>query len=203
MAIVGFTFDRNDVPADAIIYHVEDARNSMSADTYGPRPMWLYKQQIGKCLVEREQNGYNDSDFFMTYWDEEKNEPVTVMFATTRGWTYPCLASSVDATPDVVAKYEAWKAKKAAEYRVQQRKAKATAKRELRNKLLSIANEYQVSYPRLLKLRKMTGFEGMVSLFNNRLRSNFKISMRNQLINWLNNNSKYDRPFSAKQMQYL
>lgn len=90
----------------------------------GADSMYLYDTHVGLCLQEREMNGSWDSDFYMLVWNEEKGEPVEIMFATTRGWSYPCLGSAVDATPEVRAKYDAWKAKKDAE------RAQAAAERE-------------------------------------------------------------------------
>jgi hypothetical protein len=69
----------------------------------------LYTSHHGLCISERESNGRDDSDFYMLIWDEEAQAPYEVMFATTRGWSYPCMASSPDATPEVMAAYEAWR----------------------------------------------------------------------------------------------
>ena len=112
MPIINFDFDRNRAPADAegvLLGHTGSAYvNGQYLVTVGPRAYWVWKTHVGLCLSEREMNGYNDSDFFMTIWDEEKSEPREVMFATTRGWTYPAMGSSVDATPEVRAKYDAY-----------------------------------------------------------------------------------------------
>jgi hypothetical protein len=42
----------------------------------------------GAVLYTREQNGYDDSDFYAGVYDAEANEVREVMYATTRGWTY-------------------------------------------------------------------------------------------------------------------
>jgi hypothetical protein len=68
--------------------------------------LWLYDTHIGLCVAEREMNGYNDSDFYMTVYISESDSFQEIQFATTRGWSYPCLASRVDATPEIMAKYE-------------------------------------------------------------------------------------------------
>jgi hypothetical protein len=68
--------------------------------------LWLYETHNGLCIHEREQNGYNDSDFFMVVWNKEKNAPECIEFASTRGWSYPCYASRPDATADVLAAFE-------------------------------------------------------------------------------------------------
>ena len=50
----------------------------------------------GAVLYTREQNGYDDSDFFAGVYDADANEVREVMYATTRGWTYHN-GASVDA----------------------------------------------------------------------------------------------------------
>lgn len=69
---------------------------------------FLYTSHHGLCIRDREMNGYDDSDFYMTIWDEEAQAPYEYMFATTRGYTYDLMGSSPDATPEVMAAYEAW-----------------------------------------------------------------------------------------------
>lgn len=68
--------------------------------------IYLETTYIGCVVSLREMNGYDDSDFFAMVWDEAKGEFREVMYATTRGWTYPNSAK-VDASPEVKEKYEA------------------------------------------------------------------------------------------------
>jgi hypothetical protein len=65
---------------------------------------------LGKVLENREMNGYHDSDFYVNVWDEANGCIKKVSIGSTRGpqgpenhywWT-------VDATPDVVAKAQAY-----------------------------------------------------------------------------------------------
>lgn len=67
----------------------------------------MVHRYVGKVIREYERNGYDDSDFYAVVWDEEKQEPRHVMFATTRAWTYAC-GCIIDATPDVIEKYNDW-----------------------------------------------------------------------------------------------
>ena len=67
----------------------------------------------GAVLWDGERNYYDDSDFYAVVWDDEKNAPKEVGYATTRGWTYNN-GAAVDATPDVLAKFAAWQAKERA-----------------------------------------------------------------------------------------
>lgn len=110
MPIVNFSFDRSTVPADAV-----NVAEHSTPSSEGDRKYWTWLSHIGLCLFEREYNGYDDSDFYMTVWNPEKGEPYEIMFASTRGWTYPALGSRADATPEVLAAYEVWAAKKRAE----------------------------------------------------------------------------------------
>lgn len=76
--------------------------------------LWAFDSHIGLCIQDRERNGYDDSD-----WDMLVYQPVTgtfewYEFASTRGWTYPSYGSKPDATPEVLAKYEAYRAELAA-----------------------------------------------------------------------------------------
>ncbi len=54
-----------------------------------------------------EYNGRDDSDFYATVWNAEKGTTERVTFASTRGWTYRNGATA-DATPEVLAAYEAF-----------------------------------------------------------------------------------------------
>ena len=71
----------------------------------------IYTVETHKGLVVglREMNGYDDSDFYATVWNEEKGAPEEIMYASTRGWTYPN-GAAIDATDEVKAKYDAYTA---------------------------------------------------------------------------------------------
>ena len=73
----------------------------------GGKSMVMIDKFHGLVLKEFEKNWRDDSDFYAIVWDEERKEPFETMFATTRGWTYPC-GCVVDATPEVIAQYEAY-----------------------------------------------------------------------------------------------
>lgn len=83
---------------------------------------WVHKGLVmetthqGQVLYTGEHNWYDDSDFYAMVWDDEAGKPVEVTYASTRGWTYPNHAEA-DATPEVQAKYEAWRAAREAERR--------------------------------------------------------------------------------------
>lgn len=104
---------------------------SIDANGDGKVIMWLYDTHVGLCLEDRERNGYDDSDWDMLVWNEEKGATEWVMdFASTRGWSYPCMGSRPDATPEVRAKYEAYAEKQATAARklAEERRAAMPAK---------------------------------------------------------------------------
>lgn len=215
MPIVHFTWAASDVPADAQNVRVQEGSgrpylyiNGKYHDCAGPcRPMWTYETQVGKCLYEREHNMRDDSDFYMTYWDEAQERPVNVMFATTRGWSYPAMASRVDATPEVKAKYEAWRKEQARLHQIEMRKAQAAALRAKRAELQALASDFNVSYFGLLRLRKAyapAALDNVLRLFGKRVRNSFRLKMRQQVIDWCNCPApKYPTPLSRKQMEYV
>lgn len=80
-------------------------------------PLYMETTYIGRVLEIREENGYHDSDFYATVWDDEKGCTENILYATTRGWTYPN-GAKVDATPEVKEKFRAWSAKRQEERRL-------------------------------------------------------------------------------------
>lgn len=75
-------------------------------DWKSPYPLFARTFAHGCVIRTWEQNGYEDSDFFATYWDVDAGCAKTIEYGTTRAWTYPC-AASVDATPEILALYAA------------------------------------------------------------------------------------------------
>lgn len=70
---------------------------------------------IGCVLSERERNERDDSDFFATVWLPEQGRAEEIQWGTTRGacgpgYGYNCV---VDATPEVRAAYDMWRARRA------------------------------------------------------------------------------------------
>lgn len=92
----------------------ESTMRSQGRDPHDPemlaaqRRTFCFDTHVGFCLFETERNGYHDSDFYMTVWNEEKQGPETIQFATTRGGCGAAFSSHPCATHEVKAKYEAW-----------------------------------------------------------------------------------------------
>jgi hypothetical protein len=74
--------------------------------TTGEPATWEITEAGRVCYVG-EHNWHDDSDFYALIWDEAKGAPVEHTYASTRGWTYDNSAS-VDATPEIAAKFQAW-----------------------------------------------------------------------------------------------
>jgi len=118
----------------------------------------LYMETTHKGLVlsTGERNGYHDSDFTATVWDADKGEPSTLVYGSTRGWTYPNHATP-DATPEVREAYDAWLAARAEEARIADAKAREEAAKE--NALAPVKGQPAV----VVKGRKVpVGTEGTV-----------------------------------------
>lgn len=208
MAIIRFTNSYNNVPEGAQnVKFIEPGFNihSEPEDTFtrsfGPYCNITWEENIGLCLVDYERNGYDDSDFHMIVWNEEENKPEDICYATTRGWTYPSYGSYVDATPEIQAKYDAYVAER-------ERQRRIYSKLEERATLKKIARGMEIdNYTKLRKLQYAYNKEDWARLkgfLQIRIRSNFKISLKNQIATWVKEeNNKYPTPLSRKQMQYI
>jgi len=183
----------------------------------------LHETHHGLCLFEQEENGYHDSDFFMVVWNHEKGAPERIGFATTRGWTYPCLASRPDATDDVLAEYRAWKV-------ADERRQRVLARLRARRLDRELAQEMDLpTYHHARRLRLAYGQHRAVHAFEikaapsryrlgdavsetfravarllatKRFRSSFRASLAEQVRRWLLEPAQaYQQPLSPKQLQ--
>lgn len=103
----------------------------------------------GAVLDVTERNGYDDSDFYAVVWDETEGRVKSVMYATTRGWTY-ANGAAIDATLEVQAKASAW-------YRAEM------IAREERKIKSELAAPHVGALVRVVRGRKVPkGFEGRV-----------------------------------------
>lgn len=162
---------------------------------------------VGLCLSDREYNGYDDSDWYMLVWDADKQCAHEILFATTRGWTYPAYGSKPDAGPEVRAAYDAWRARKAAEAKARMRAEKAAALRAQRADDTALAALVGCTRTRIKALRAAMGeqFAACITLLKTKnFRSGFRKSCADQVRAWLLDPApKYDTPLSYKQRQYI
>jgi hypothetical protein len=89
----------------------------------------------GCVLSLREMNGYSDSDFYATVWDEEQGCVREIFDGTTRAYA-PTKYHKADASPAIRAKAMAWY--------VQNPQVRATAKVALEAKRAKVSNGDQV-----------------------------------------------------------
>lgn len=160
----------------------------------------LYSTHHGLCLFEREENGYHDSDFYMTVWNPERGMPEEIFFATTRGWTYPCYGSRADATAEIIAAYETWKAERI-------RRNKILARwhaRQMRRLNAAKCGITTTQYDRLMCCYSGDTLARVFKLLTTNLRSSFRIKLATQIREWLSDPApKYNTPLSAKQLHYV
>ncbi len=238
MAIVHFTWNKTEIPGTAQNIRAEVQhgyrRHRLDEETHkyvydeceGPHVMWLWESHNGLCLFEEEENGYDDSDFFMTVWDPELQKPERICFASTRGWTYPALNSYVDATPEVRSAYKICLEKAARrdailkkwETRISDSKLAETLElgsRKNAKKFREAFGGYRVVWDKNGKLifhwsryfdsQRQSVFISACKLLNTKkFKSAFRESLANQIRTWVMDPApKYDRPLSPKQMEYI
>jgi hypothetical protein len=137
----------------ATVYHhwecphskAHDARDKITPECAGRchyyDPLYMKTSHRGLVLSLGEYNGYDDSDFYAVVWNPEKGETERVTYASTRGWTYPNNAT-VDATPEVVAAYHAWR--KAREEAARKAAAEREARTPAKGKTLKVVRGVKV-----------------------------------------------------------
>jgi len=110
---------------------------------YGPFGcLYMQTTHVGVVLEDRERSGRDDSDFYAVVWNADKGCTEQVEYATTRGWTYPNHCR-VDATPEVIAAYQAWSEQKRAEYR--KLEADRVAKQVAKGKMVKVVRGRKVA----------------------------------------------------------
>jgi hypothetical protein len=92
---------------------------------------------VGLVLDIGEHNHYHDSDFYAVVWNPEKGMPEHMEYATTRGWTYPNSAD-IDATPETLAAYGAWREAGFHEAQKAREKARLEAEEAYRRELAAL-----------------------------------------------------------------
>lgn len=209
MAIVRFAHnDYSLIPAGAANVKIEHDRagvlvweGSKHIEGQGPNFLATWHTHVGLCIKDYERNGYDDSDFHMIVWNEEKQEPEDICFASTRGWSYPSYGSFADATDEVKAKYKAWERKRERSYKA----ARLIGERkELQSVARAAGLDYYVTVRDLKAVVAGDKWSKVVDLITNtRIRSGFKLSLRNQLVNWLKGDRKYNTPLSKRQWDCL
>ena len=157
----------------------------------------------GLVLEKGEHNYWDDSDFYALYWSEKEQKPVECEYASTR--YYGGGSATVDATPEIVEKYNAWKVR---EKRMERNKKL----QEARQRYLHFSHESGLTVKQTLRVMEAVGdyfaYAVCVSLLGpyrkNTMRSAYRKSLAEQVWAWVrDNNPKYNCPLSDKQLNSL
>lgn len=158
---------------------------------------WTHETHHGLCVAEQEKNRYDHSDFFMVVYNPESDTFSSEFFATTRGWSYPCYASRVDATQDVLARYRKWQDDRNEAARQSREASMIAAER----KLIADSGLCDNDAKKILALRDGAK---IMRFLAKKVRSEFKLSLRGKIIEWLNDASpRFAYPLSKRQMEFI
>lgn len=162
----------------------------------------LYESHQGLCISSFERNMYDDSDFIMIVWDPVRKEPKNIEFASTRGWSYPCYGSSPDATPEVIAEYQAWQKNHERRTMICKRLAFRKQMQDLKVELsLSSRAQAQKLY-RALNGGEMDAIKKLLKTKN--FRSEFRKSLAEQVRKWIEDpQPTHMKPLSPRQWMHL
>lgn len=158
----------------------------------------------GLVLGTGERNGYDDSDFTATVWNEDKQDVEVIVYATTRYPTYH-LYARVDASAEVMERYRASSTYKVRRMMVMARR-QASKERFAFARMVGCTPQAVVRFntcplhpthrDRIIKL--LTSFKA------GKLRSKFKMSLAQAVIDWmLDPEPKFKTPLSTVQLGYL
>ncbi len=170
-------------------------------DSDGPdgQPIQHFTREyaIGYVVEESEVNGYDDSDFWCTYFDVERCEFISTQWGTTRGWCYPN-ACVVDAPPCVMDLWRAYQSGLAAS------KARARLKELAEELKPCCADKIAETYARRLLELGENYARPIIALLASQPRSEFKQSLRKQVLHWLaQDKPPYPVPLSHRQYACL
>jgi hypothetical protein len=140
-AAAGKTLETAEAAARARCEADDGAWQGSSTDGNG-LTIFTWHTHVGLCVADREMNGYDDSDWYMTVYEPATDSFREIMFATTRGWSYPSYGSRPDATPEVIAKWKAYQEARAESWRKE--KAAREAARPARGKTLKVVSGRKV-----------------------------------------------------------
>jgi hypothetical protein len=129
--------------------------------------LYLKEIYVGKVLSVGEHNWYDDSDFYAYVWDESEGRAREYEYGSTRYGYYG--SAKVDATPEVIAKYEAWKAEENAKFQAE--KAAKEAKTPGKGKIVKVVKGRKV----LKGLQGVCIWTGRDKFTSTQIRVGFKV----------------------------
>lgn len=154
------------IPSDVYDRHYFNSNPSCGCKHFPP--LYMETSHVGMVIRIGEHNYYNDSDFYAIVWNSEKQAPQYIEYASTRGWSGPNSAY-VDATPEVMAAYNAYH-QRLAETRQKENEAAQAKRQAAIDALPSPLTRVQVTNNRSKKAKKGacgTVFWSGYSQFNN------------------------------------
>lgn len=155
---------------------------------------WGAPEFVGACIRDWERNGYDDSDFFVTVWNEDKQTIENVLHNSTRYGIGYGVKVTIDASEEVLKKYKRWQ-------RLQSIKSRLKTRKEL----MELAKHYGLSSRHaFIRLQKCPQNEVMRLLETKNFRSSFRASLAKQVREWVENPSpRYPQPLSRAQYDSL
>jgi hypothetical protein len=157
---------------------------------------------VGKVLTKEIYQYLGDGDgyFYVIAWNNEKNGPEHV-FVRHAGYS-STHTYVIDATEEVVNKYNAYMQQLKYEADKREQKNRVMDKLENRKRWMKVSKELNIPYPVVMK--KLKNNKDILILLETKVRSEFKMSLKNQVITWLNEASpKYNFPLSPRQLSFI
>lgn len=161
----------------------------------------VYTKLHGTVVNLYERNGYDDSDFYAVCFVD--GQEYVEQYASTRYWSGPC-AASIDATPELIKAWHQFRKDRDAATEKQIRELERREQQALADKFIAAGmTDQQIErwFERKYKLSEDVVAACEQLLKTLKFRSNFRESMRNQIIDWLDEaQPRYTVPLSPKQL---
>ena len=161
-------------------------------------------QFVGMTLRDWERNGYHDSDFYATVYDTEKCAFREILHQTTRAGMFPHNVI-VDASPAVRDLWEAYRDgnKKREIRRIKEAQIATLKKGALTDE--TIENWFK-AFPVTSIYGRDDGSDLLRAFLATKPRKEFRKSLKNQIIDWLNTPAeerRFNWPLSPRQMRCI
>lgn len=193
-------------------------------------PNWrcfVRESHVGVVISLRERNGYDDSDFLATVWNETEQKVEELEYASTRGWSYPNHAA-IDATPEVLEKVVQYRLRLARLSKLRKLRnlvkeartvgltshqwadvRKALGGRHWDSSLIDCPSKYNPPmYGMLPRANEAVGrvLDALQKLKRDSFRSDFKRSLAEKVREWAitpSDQRKFASPLSPKQLKWV
>lgn len=180
--------------------------NTDRKTTYGSTPVILRSTHHYQVVTKREENRYQDSDFYAVV-PNGRGGFEEICYASTRGWTY-ANSARIDAPPSLIKEYKTWKIKQ---------EIKQTFKNEALRwdwikrtiKTFTAVCETAIDDIDALVTNNNPYIDEwgyVLSALARATRSQFRISLKKQVIKWLltpKDQRRFDKPLSPRQFNSI